>query len=59
MAVASNGQSIISEIPVIIGEAPVTISVEGQTISTTLTNGVEMYYLGVLEINEYRCRGRS
>ena len=53
MAVASNGQSIISEIPVIIGEAPVTISVEGQTISTTLTNGVEMYYLGVLEINEY------
>ena len=37
----------------IIGEAPVTISVEGQTISTTLTNGVEMYYLGVLEINEY------
>ena len=28
MAVASNGQSIISEIPVIIGEAPVTISVE-------------------------------
>ena len=53
MAVASNGQSIISEIPVIIGEAPVTISVEGQTISTTLTNGIEMYYLGVLEINEY------
>lgn len=53
MAVASNGQSIISEIPVIIGEAPVTISVEGQTVSTILTNGVEMYYLGVLEINEY------
>ena len=53
MAVASNGQSIISEIPVIIGEAPVTISVEGQTVSTTLTSGIEMYYLGVLEINEY------
>lgn len=53
MAVASNGQSIISEIPVIIGEASVTISVEGQTVSTTLTSGIEMYYLGVLEINEY------
>ena len=53
MAVASNGQSIISEIPVIIGEAPVTISVEGQTVSTTLTSGIKMYYLGVLEINEY------
>lgn len=53
MAVASNGQSIISEIPVIIGEAPVTISVEGQTVSTTLTSGIEMYYLGVLEMNEY------
>ena len=53
MAVASNGQSIISEIPVIIGESPVTISVEGQTVSTILTNGVEMYYLGVLEMNEY------
>lgn len=53
MAVASNGQSIISEIPVIIGEAPVTISVEAQTVSTTLTSGIEMYYLGVLEINEY------
>ena len=53
MAVASNGQSIISEIPVIIGEAPVTISVEGQTVSTILTSGIEMYYLGVLEIYEY------
>lgn len=53
MAVASNGQSIISEIPVIIGEAPVVISVEGQTVSTTLMSGMNMYYLGVLEINEY------
>lgn len=53
MAVASGGQSIISEIPVIIGDAPVVISTVGQTVSTTLTNGIEMYYLGVLEINEY------
>ena len=54
MAVASNGQSIIAEIPVIIGEAPVSyICCEGQTVSTTLTSGIEMYYLGVLEINEY------
>ena len=53
MAVASNGQSIIAEIPVIIGDAPIVISTVGQTVSTTLTNGIEMYYLGVLEINEY------
>lgn len=53
MAVASNGQSIISEIPVIIGNAPVVISTAGQTVSTTLTNDIDMYYLGVLEINEY------
>ena len=53
MAVASNGQSIIAEIPVIIGDAPIVISIVGQTVSTTLTNGIEMYYLGVLEINEY------
>lgn len=53
MAVASNGQSIIAEIPVIIGDAPIVISTVGQTVSTTLMNGIEMYYLGVLEINEY------
>lgn len=53
VAVASNGQSLISEIPVIIGEAPVTISVEGQTVSTVLASGIEMYYLGVMEISEY------
>lgn len=53
MAVASNGKSIISEIPVVLGEAPVNISVEGQTVSTTLASGVEVYYLGVMEIGEY------
>ena len=41
MAVASNGQSIIAEIPVIIGDAPIVISTVGQTVSTTLTNGIE------------------
>lgn len=53
VAVASNGQSLISEIPVVIGEAPVAISVEGQMVSTTLKNGIEMYYLGVMEIDQY------
>lgn len=53
VAVASNGKSIISEIPVVIGEAPVNISVEGQMVSTTLASGIEVYYLGVLEISEY------
>ncbi|WP_195471448.1 MULTISPECIES: PL29 family lyase N-terminal domain-containing protein [Bacteroides] len=53
VAVASNGQSLISEIPVILGEAPVAISVGGQSVSTTLKSGIEMYYLGVMEINEY------
>ncbi len=53
VAVASNGQSIISEIPVIIGEAPVAIFVEGQTVSTALASGLEMYYLGVMEIGGY------
>lgn len=53
VAVGSNGQSIIKEIPVIIGEAPVSISVEAQTVSTALAAGIEMYYLGVMEIDEY------
>lgn len=53
VAVASNGKSIISEIPVVLGEAPVNISIEGQAVSTTLASGVEVYYLGVMENGEY------
>lgn len=53
VAVASNGKSIISEISVVLGEAPINITVEKQTVSTTLASGVEVYYLGVMEINEY------
>lgn len=53
MAVASNGKSIISEIPVVLGEAPVNISVEGQAVSTTLASGIEVYYLGVMANGEY------
>lgn len=53
VAVASNGKSIITEIPVQIGTAPVNISVDGQMVSTTLASGIEIYYLGVMEIDEY------
>lgn len=53
VAVASNGKSIISEISVVLGEAPINITVEKQTVSTTLASGVEVYYLGVMAIDEY------
>lgn len=53
VAVASNGQSIISEIAVIIGEAPISITVESQAVSTTLKDGIKFYYLGVMVLNEY------
>lgn len=53
LAVATNGQSLISEIPVVIGVAPIVVSVDKQTISTSLADGIEAYYLGVLELGEY------
>ncbi|WP_455585482.1 PL29 family lyase N-terminal domain-containing protein [Bacteroides sp.] len=53
LAVAANGQSIISEIPVVIGTAPVQITATAQGISTTLATGVDIYYLGVMKLDEY------
>lgn len=53
LAVAANGQSLISEIPVLIGEAPIVVSVDKQTVSTSLANGIGTYYLGVSELGEY------
>lgn len=53
LAVAANGQSLISEIPVMIGEAPIVIAVNNQEVPTSLAEGISVYYLGVTDLNEY------
>lgn len=53
LAVAANGQSLITEVPVVIGEAPIVVSIDKQLVSTSLADGVEAYYLGVMAMSEY------
>lgn len=55
LAVATNGKSVISEIPVEIGTAPMTISAnnENRTVSTTHATGTYGCYLGVMKSSEY------
>lgn len=55
LAVATNGKSVISEIPVEIGTAPMTISAnnENRTVSTTYATGTQGCYLGVMKSSEY------
>lgn len=55
LAVATNGKSVISEIPVEIGTAPMTISAnnENRTVSTTYATGTLGCYLGVMKSSEY------
>lgn len=55
LAVATNGKSVISEIPVEIGTAPMTISTnnENRTVSTTYATGTYGCYLGVMKSSEY------
>lgn len=53
VAVAANGQSIISEIVVVLGEAPIKITADKTAVSTTLASDVDAYYLGVSKSDEY------
>lgn len=53
VAVAANGQSVISEIAVVLGETPIQITIDKTAASTTLAEGVETYYFGVSKSEEY------
>lgn len=53
VAVAANGQSVISEIAVVLGEAPVQITIDKTAVSTVLATGVDTYYFGVSKSEEY------
>lgn len=53
VAVAANGQSVISEISVVLGEAPIKITSDKTAISTALAADVTAYFLGVSKSEEY------
>lgn len=53
VAVAANGQSVISEISVVLGEAPIKITSDKTAISTALAADVSAYFLGVSKSEEF------
>lgn len=52
VAVSFSGQSLISEIPVVIGTAPVVLNLSGENVTATM-NGIKSYYMGVMESSVY------
>lgn len=52
VAISFTGQSLISEVPVTIGTAPIGILLNGEDVTVKM-NGITTYYMGVMEVSAY------